>query len=95
MAMPRATPMPAMFAPSVLARRQRVVALRMTALLAAMYLCFMLLVMFAAPLLAVQLAPGISVAILLGVAMIVMSWLLGWFYVAWANRQRDQFGRSV
>ena len=85
----------AMPEPAYLARRQRTMALRMTALLGAMYLGFMLLVALAAPLLAVQVAPGISIAILLGAVMIVMSWLLGWFYVAWANRQRDARGGAI
>ncbi len=85
----------AMPEPAHLARRQRTMALRMTALLGAMYLGFMLLVALAAPLLAVQVAPGISIAILLGAMMIVMSWLLGWFYVAWANRQRDARGGAI
>ena len=61
----------------------------MTTLLAVMYFGFMLLVAFATPLLSTPIFPGITLAILIGAGMILASWLLGWAYVAWANRHHD------
>ena len=36
------------------------------------------------------LVPGLSVGILLGVLVIVASWVLIWIYVRWANRHYDR-----
>jgi len=48
-----------------------------------------LLIAFAKPLLATKLAPGLSLGIALGAAVIVISWLSTWVYVRWANRHYD------
>ncbi|MEN8160929.1 MAG: DUF485 domain-containing protein [Myxococcota bacterium] len=49
----------------------------------------MLLIAWAKPLLATQLVPGLTLGILLGALVIVVSWLLTWVYVRWANRHYD------
>ena len=35
-------------------------------------------------------APGLSLGILLGALVIVMSWVLTWIYVRWANTHYDR-----
>jgi uncharacterized membrane protein (DUF485 family) len=44
---------------------------------------------FARPTLARLVAPGLSLGILLGALVIVVSWALTWTYVRWANRHYD------
>lgn len=72
----------------VAARRLRV-ALILTAVLLAIYFAFMMLVAFAKRLLAVQLAPGLSLAIVLAVLVILSGWALAIIYVWWANTRHD------
>ena len=54
-----------------------------------LYFGFIVLIAFDKPLLATRLAPGLSLGILLGAAVIVISWLLTWLYVHWANTRYD------
>jgi uncharacterized membrane protein (DUF485 family) len=70
------------------ARRARVAGL-LTAAVMAVYFGFVLLIAWAKPLLATKLAPGLSLGIALGAAVIVISWLSTWVYVRWANRHYD------
>jgi uncharacterized membrane protein (DUF485 family) len=70
------------------AARGRVGAL-LTAFVIALYFGFLLLIAFARPLLAVKLAPGLTLGIALGAAVIVLSWLSTLVYVRWANRHYD------
>jgi uncharacterized membrane protein (DUF485 family) len=72
-----------------LAAAQWRLALRLTAAMMAIYFGFILLVAWAKPLLARQLAPGLSVGILLGALVIVSAWLLIGIYVRWANSHYD------
>jgi uncharacterized membrane protein (DUF485 family) len=72
-----------------LAAAQWRLALRLTAAMMAIYFGFVLLVAWAKPLLARQLAPGLSVGILLGALVIVSAWLLIGVYVRWANSHYD------
>jgi uncharacterized membrane protein (DUF485 family) len=72
-----------------LAAAQWRLALRLTATMMAIYFGFVLLVAWAKPLLARQLAPGLSVGILLGALVIVSAWLLIGVYVRWANSHYD------
>jgi len=72
-----------------LARRRWRVALAFTAVTVAIYFGFVLLIAFDKPLLGQLLAPGLSLGILLGAAVIVAAWLLTWVYVRWANRHYD------
>jgi len=64
--------------------------LRVGALLTAgeliVYFGFILLVAFDKEGLGRLIAPGLSVGILLGVLVILATWVLTWLYVAWANR---------
>ena len=53
------------------------------------YYGFILLVAFDKPRLAQLLAPGLSLGILLGALVIVLSWLSTWVYVRWMNRNYD------
>jgi len=72
-----------------LARAQWRLALTLTAAMMAIYFGFTLLVAWAKPFLATQLAPGLSIGILLGALVIVSAWGLIWVYVRWANGHYD------
>lgn len=72
-----------------LAARRGRLALALTAAVMAVYFGFVLLVAFAKPLLATLVAPGLSLGIALGAAVIVLSWLLTLVYVRWTNRHYD------
>jgi uncharacterized membrane protein (DUF485 family) len=65
------------------------VALGLTAAMVLNYFGFILLVAYGRPLLAVQVVPGLSLGILLGALVIVISWLLTWVYVRWAAVHYD------
>lgn len=53
------------------------------------YFGFIALVAFGKSFLATQLVPGLSVGILLGALVILVSWSLTWVYVRWANARYD------
>lgn len=72
-----------------LARVRWKVAILLTAIMIAMYFGFIALIAFDKPLLARRIAPGLSLGIVLGVCVIVVSWLLTWVYVYWANAHYD------
>jgi uncharacterized membrane protein (DUF485 family) len=72
-----------------LARAQWRLAVTLTSAMMAIYFAFILLVAWAKPLLGTQLAPGLSVGILLGALVIVSAWALIWVYVRWANSHYD------
>ena len=65
------------------------VALALTGAMIALYFGFISLIAFAKPVLARQLAPGLSLGIVLGALVIVISWLLTWVYVRWTNKHYD------
>ena len=65
------------------------VAIVLTAIMVAVYFGFIALIAFDKPLLATRLTPGLSLGIVLGVCVIVVSWLLTWVYVRWANAHYD------
>lgn len=65
------------------------VALALTGAMMVLYFGFILLVAFDKPLLGRQIAPGLSVGILLGALVIVASWVLIWIYTRWANTHYD------
>ena len=50
------------------------------------YFGFILLVAFNKGGLSVIITPGLSVGILLGVLVILATWVLTWVYVGWANK---------
>lgn len=61
----------------------------LTAAMTLVYFGFILLIAFNKPFMGRLLVPGLSVGILLGAMVIVVSWLLTWFYVRWANTHYD------
>jgi uncharacterized membrane protein (DUF485 family) len=65
------------------------VALALTAAMVVLYFGFVLLVAYGRPLLALQVVPGLTLGILLGALVIVVSWVLTWVYVRWAATHYD------
>ena len=78
-----------------LARAQWRLALILTGAMTTIYFGFTLLVAWAKPFLATQIAPGLSVGILLGVLVIGSAWALIWVYVRWANGHYDRTVASL
>ena len=72
-----------------LARSRWRVAITLTAAMIAVYFGFVSLIAYDKALLARQVTRGMSVGILLGVLVIVSTWLLTWVYVRWANGRYD------
>ena len=64
-------------------------ALALTAAMIALYFGFIALIAFNKPLMGTLIAPGLSVGIALGALVIVVSWLLTYSYVRWANAYYD------
>jgi uncharacterized membrane protein (DUF485 family) len=64
-------------------------AVLLTILMIAIYFGFILLIAYNKPLMGSLLVPGLSLGILLGALVIVVTWLLTWIYVRWANRVYD------
>ena len=60
-----------------------------------LYFGFIALVAFGRPILALRVAPGLSLGILLGALVILGSWLLTWIYVWWANTYYDPQVRAL
>jgi uncharacterized membrane protein (DUF485 family) len=65
------------------------IAFALTAATVVVYFGFILLVAFGKALLATPVVPGLTLGILLGALVIVVSWLLTWVYVRWANARYD------
>ncbi|MBM4385066.1 MAG: DUF485 domain-containing protein [Deltaproteobacteria bacterium] len=59
------------------------------------YFGFILLVAFAPARLGALLAPGLSLGIVLGASVIVLSWLFTALYVRWANKRYDPALRAL
>ncbi|HKN68293.1 MAG TPA: DUF485 domain-containing protein [Gemmatimonadaceae bacterium] len=76
------------------ARRWRI-ALTLTAVMIAIYFGFIALIAYDRPLLATLVAPGLTLGILLGALVIVVSWLLTYGYVRWANTRYDPALRAL
>ena len=72
-----------------LANRRLGVAITLSIVMIAIYFGFMGLFAFNKPLLGTVLAPGLSLCIILGPAVLVSSFLLCLVYVRWANRVYD------
>ena len=70
------------------AQRWRI-ALTLTAVMIVLYFGFIVLIAYDRPLLATMLTPGLTLGILLGALVIVISWLLTYWYVRWANTRYD------
>jgi uncharacterized membrane protein (DUF485 family) len=71
------------------AARWRVAAV-LTAAMLISYFGFILLVAFDKPLMGKQLAPGLSLGILLGALVIASAWVFTGVYVLWANNRYDK-----
>ena len=78
-----------------LAASRRTVALALTGVMIVVYFGFILLIAYAKPLLATRVTGGLSLGILLGALVIVVSWLLTWGYVRWANTRYDAASQKV
>jgi len=72
-----------------LARRRLRLALGLTVTMIVVYFGFILLIAFDKQLLATTVVPGLTLGILLGALVIIISWLLTWVYVRWANLTYD------
>ena len=73
-----------------LARMRWKIALSLTGAIVVIYFGFIALIAYDKPLMGSLVAPGLSVGILLGVLVIVASWVLTWVYVRWANTYYDR-----
>ena len=78
-----------------LSRQRWRIALALSAVVVSVYFGFILLVAFNKPLLAMPLAPGLTLGLLLGLMVIVAAWLTTWIYVRWANEQYDRQVRAL
>ena len=65
------------------------VAIALSLLMVVIYFGFILLVGFNKAALGTLLMPGLSLGIVLGALVIVLTWATTWFYVRWANRHVD------
>jgi uncharacterized membrane protein (DUF485 family) len=74
--------------------RARVVT-ALSAATALVYFGFILLVAFVPVRLGALLAPGLSLGIVLGASVIVLSWLFTALYVRWANKRYDPALREL
>ena len=78
-----------------LTRARSRIAVTLTIAMILLYFGFIGLIAFDKSLLARLLMPGLSLGILLGALVIVVSWLLTWFYVRWANTHYDPALRDI
>jgi uncharacterized membrane protein (DUF485 family) len=76
-------------------RARRRVSIILTVAMIALYFGFIGLIAFNRQLLATRLTDGLSLGIVLGALVIVISWLLTWFYVRWANANYDTVLRDI
>jgi uncharacterized membrane protein (DUF485 family) len=77
------------------ARARWRIAISLTAVMIAIYFGFITLIAFDKQVLARKIVPGLSLGILLGALVIVVSWLLTWYYVWWANAHYDTALRGL
>ena len=66
------------------------VALTLTATMIIVYFGFIALIAYNREFLSILIAPGLTVGIVLGALVIVISWLLTYAYVRWANTHYDE-----
>ena len=76
------------------ARRLRV-ALVLTAAMLVVYFTFILLIAFDKSLLGRMVTDGLSLGILLGVIVVLSTWVLTWIYVGWMNRRYEPAAREL
>ena len=78
-----------------LAARRLRVALSLTAVMLVIYFGFILLVAFGKDFLGNTLTEGLSIGILLGVLVILSTWVVTWIYIRWANRHYEPAARRL
>ena len=78
-----------------LTRARSRVSITLTAVMILLYFGFIGLIAFDKALLARKLTQGLSIGIVLGALVIVVSWLLTFFYVRWANTNYDTVLRDI
>jgi uncharacterized membrane protein (DUF485 family) len=66
------------------------IALTLTAVMIVVYFGFIALIAYDREFLSILIAPGLTVGIVLGALVIVVSWLLTFWYVRWANTHYDE-----
>jgi uncharacterized membrane protein (DUF485 family) len=72
-----------------LAQRRWRMAIALSVVMVAIYFGFILLIAFNKPAMGALLMPGLSVGIVLGALVILLTWITTLFYVRWANRHVD------
>jgi uncharacterized membrane protein (DUF485 family) len=75
---------------ATIARRRWRMAIALSALMVVIYFGFILLIAFNKPAIGSLLRPGLSLGIVLGAIVIVLTWAVTWYYVHWANHQLDE-----
>ena len=78
-----------------LTRARARIAGALTAAMILLYFGFIGLIAFNRELLARPITAGLSLGILIGALVIVISWLLTWVYVRWANTHYDTALRDI
>jgi uncharacterized membrane protein (DUF485 family) len=66
------------------------IALTLTVTMIVVYFGFIALIAYYRDVLSILIAPGLTLGILLGALVIVISWLLTFIYVRWANTHYDE-----
>lgn len=64
-------------------------AMTISAVMVILYFGFILLIAFDKEAMATELRPGLSVGIVFGALVIVLTWATTWYYVRWARRHVD------
>lgn len=78
-----------------LAAQRLRIAIMLTITMIVIYFGFIVLIAYDRSLLATLVAPGLTLGILLGALVIVVSWLLTYAYVRWANTRYDPALRQL
>jgi uncharacterized membrane protein (DUF485 family) len=66
------------------------IAITLTVTMIVVYFGFIALIAYNREVLSILVAPGLTVGIVLGALVIVVSWLLTFIYVRWANTHYDE-----
>jgi uncharacterized membrane protein (DUF485 family) len=77
------------------ARRRWQMAMAISAAMIIVYFGFILLIAFRKDAMAWLIHPGLSVGIVLGALVILVTWAFTWVYVVWANRHVDAVVRRL
>jgi uncharacterized membrane protein (DUF485 family) len=75
-------------------KRGRIAGILTTAMIV-LYFGFISLIAFDPALLGKRIGTGLSLGIILGAMVIVVSWLLTWYYVRWTNTHYDAELKSI